>query len=444
MDLETDRRMKPGGLAEVFLMAYPTVVTMFSHALMSFADTVMVGTLGYSEIGAVGLANVLFFTTLSVFMGSVEITNTFASQSFGSGDEMGASRFGWQGMYMGLLGWPVIILVSLGFPALFEVLGPSEKVQALGSSYGMVRLWGSGPFLAYVALTFFFRGVGMVKVPMIGAVIMNLVNFNLDCLLIPRMGVEGAAWASNIGIVAATVFIIAAFLRSSMHERFGTRSSWRPSARLMIRMAKVGLPAGVHFFIDVAAFTIFVSFIGRMGDVALAASQIALQIEQLSFNICWGFTVATTTLVGQYIGAKRPDLAIASVKSAARLFVSYLLVFLVVISISPGWLLGLFTEEERVIDVGAQVLYLAMTFMIFDGIGMIAVGALRGAGDTRFPMFVSLIAAWAFFLPLAYLFGQVFGGGVLGAWLACSVYIIGVSMVYVARFAGGKWKKMEI
>jgi len=93
---------------------------------------------------------------------------------------------------------------------------------------------------------------------------------------------------------------------------------------------------------------------------------------------------------------------------------------------------------------GVTILYLAMLFMLFDGVGMIAVGALRGAGDTRWPMVIALVASWLFFLPLAYLFGEVLDRGVIGAWLAAAIYIIGVSLAYIVRFLTGKWREIEI
>jgi len=449
--IQTDKMSRrPGGMAEVFLMAYPTVITMFAHALMGVADTVMVGRLGTAELAAVGFTHVLYFTLLSVFMGTVEIVNTFASQSYGAGEMKESSHRCWQAIYMALMAWPVAIVISFFFEDLFRLLGPSPEVQALGTSYGTIRMYGSGPFLVYIALAFYFRGVGMVKTPMISAIVMNLVNVTLDYVLIfgkfgfPAMGVEGAAWASNIGIVVAAALLFVIFMWPNINRRFKTRSTYRPDPKLIWRMTKVGLPAGIQFFIDIAAFTVFIAFIGRMGDVALAASNIALQIENLGFNVCWGFTVATNTLVGQYIGAKKPELAIRSVGSSWRMVIIYLLTLLAVITIFPSELLGLFTEDELVINKGVMVLCLAMTFMLFDGMGMIAVGALRGAGDTRWPMVIALVAAWGFFLPFAYLVGGVMKGGVVGAWAAAAVYIVGVSSVYILRFRSGRWKDIEI
>lgn len=447
---QSNTNHRPGGMAELFFMAYPTVITMFGHALVGVADTMMVGRLGTAELGGVGLTNTLYMTLVAVFLGTVEIVNTFASQSFGAGDNESASRSGWQSIYMGLISWPFLILISFGLSDIMWLLGPSSEVQAVGTSYGVIRFYGSGPFLVYVALAFFFRGVGMVKTPMVAALVMNLVNVVLDYIMIfgklgfPAMGVQGAAWASNIAMTVSVVLLLGVFLWPNIDRRFKTRSTWRPRFKLILRMAKVGIPAGIQFFIDMASFTVFIAFIGRMGDVSLAASQIALQVENVGFMVCWGFTVATTTLVGKYVGAKKPDLAVKSVKSAVRMLSCYLMVLLVLIALFPDDLLGLFTKDEAVITNGVTVLYLAMLFMLFDGIGMITVGALRGAGDTRWPMIIALIAAWLFFLPLAYVFGEILGGGVVGAWLAAAIYIICVSIAYILRFLTGKWKEIEI
>lgn len=114
------------------------------------------------------------------------------------------------------------------------------------------------------------------------------------------------------------------------------------------------------------------------------------------------------------------------------------------VAIFPDDLIGLFAKDERVVTGGVMILYLAMIFMVFEGMGVIAVGALRGAGDTRWPMVIALLAGWVFFLPLAYTFGEVFDGGVFGAWVGATIYIVGVSMAYVMRFRAGQWKTIEI
>jgi MATE family, multidrug efflux pump len=442
--------MVPGGKHEVFMMAYPTIVTMLAHAGMGFADSIMVGALGTTELGAVGFTNILYFTLVSLFMGTIQIVNTFVSQDYGRGNLKETSKWAWQAIYLAILAWPILLTLSLFCGDLFKLFGPSQEVQYFGCIYGKTRLYGSGMFLTLVALTYYFRGIGMVKTPMYAIVSMSFLNVGLDYLFIygkfgfPQMGVAGAAWASVASVTFATICLFIVFLSPTINKIFSTRSTYRFDIKKMLRLLKVGIPSGVQIFMDIASFTVFIAFIGRMGDVALAANQVALQIEFLGFNVCHAFSVATTTLVGQYIGAGKSDIAMKSTKSAFKLLTYYLLVLMIVVAIFPDNLIRLFAEDEMVINKGVMILYLAMVFMIFDGMGVVAVGALRGAGDTRWPMVVAITAGWFFFLPLAYTFGEVLEGGVFGAWLGATIYIITISIIYVSRFTSGNWKQIKI
>jgi Na+-driven multidrug efflux pump len=194
----------------------------------------------------------------------------------------------------------------------------------------------------------------------------------------------------------------------------------------------------------IASFTVFITLISRMGDVPLAASQVSMQIEGLGYNVCWGFAVAATTLVGQYLGAKQPALAVKAVRSAARWMLLYLLCLLAFITLFPLQAISLFSADPEVTNTGAMILYLAMTYMLFDGMGLIIIGALRGAGDTRVPMIIAVVMGWGFFLPLVYVFTRFLSAGPVGAWSAAAIYIITLSLAYFLRFLSGRWKQIAI
>ncbi len=449
-ELSISTNKRPGGVGEVFLISYPTVVTMLSHGLLGAADAMMVGRVGVSELAAVGLMGTVYFTLMSLYIDTVAIVNTYVSQAFGGGRRRECARRAWQGVYLGLFAGPIVAGYSFFLDDLLALLGPSQNVQALAFEYGSVRLWGSGLLLVYIAVSNFFRGVGMVKTPMVTSLFINGLNVFLDWVMIygklgcPAMGVAGAAWASNVSLLAGVALIFAVYLSSTIDERFATRSTRRPDFELMGRMVKVGLPAGTQWFIDMTAVTAFTAFIGRMGDSALAASEIAFHVMAVSFNSVWGVSVATSTLVGQYIGAGRKKSAEKSALSAVRMVLGFQFLFVMVLALFPEAVTGIFTDDGEVIAMGSSLLYMAVFLLVFDCMSMIAVGALRGAGDTRFPMVVSLVGAWGVFLPLSYFLGGVLGWGVMGAWLGCAMYFIGLSALYVGRFRSGRWKEIEI
>jgi Na+-driven multidrug efflux pump len=201
---------------------------------------------------------------------------------------------------------------------------------------------------------------------------------------------------------------------------------------------------GVQFFLDSASFSVFGAFIARMGDAPLAASNAAISLMSTSFMPLVGISVATTTLVGQFIGAKELDHARKSGYTAIKLGILYAALVASNFFIFPRYLILIISKEPEVIELGARILMLAGIFQLSDGFGICANGALRGAGDTRFVMVVGLSYAWFLFIPLAYFFGYTLKGGVVGAWIGATIYIVIYGITVFVRFRRGKWESIRI
>jgi len=181
-----------------------------------------------------------------------------------------------------------------------------------------------------------------------------------------------------------------------------------------------------------------------MGDAPMAASQAFISLLSISFMQAQGLGIAVSTLVGQYIGARDLRAAEQSFKSGIRL--SLILggaVGLLLISI-PDQLLGLYSDDPRVLELGRPLLFVGAIFQIFDALAIISDGGLRGAGDTRWPMVVRFLFAWFVFLPAAWLLGMYFDGGLTWAWVGGVLYIAGLTAALFLRFRSGRWKQIEI
>jgi MATE family multidrug resistance protein len=309
---------------------------------------------------------------------------------------------------------------------------------------------GGGFFLVYLNLSCFFRGTGDTKTPMKVAIAANVVNLVGDYLLIfghfgfPRMEVKGAAVATVFASLSGALIFLVLYLRRSFHARFRTRSLFAFSRERMIRMIRVGIPIGIQYFLDIGSFLVFSAYIGRMGDGPLAANHIAIRILSFSFMPCYGISIAATSLVGQYIGAKDFPSSETSGYNAIRIGLLYTAVIAVVFLLFADELAGIFSTEPDVLRFSSRILLLAAVFQIFDGVQMISSGSLRGAGDTRWPMIVAVLYTWFLFIPLAYVFGDILGGGVVGAWVGATIYIILLGATLLLRYRSGAWKTMKI
>jgi putative MATE family efflux protein len=278
----------------------------------------------------------------------------------------------------------------------------------------------------------------------------HVVNLVGDFLLIfgygpfPALGVEGAAWATTLANVVAAAIFLGLAARKPMRERYGAFGQMRPVAGEIVRLFRVGLPIAVHFFLDMGSFLVFSAYIGRMGTEALAVNQIAIQILALSFMPCQGFAIAATTLMGQYIGAGHPALAMKSAYTTLRMGLIYAGFIAALCLAVPEQLVRIFNSDATVIRLGRPVLYWAALFQAFDAVQFISDGALRGAGDTRVPMLIVVGAAWLVFLPLAYVFGTVLDRGVVGAWAGATLYIVVIGVAMFARLKAGRWRRVRI
>lgn len=423
---------------------------MISQTVMWTVDSAMVGHVGETELAAVGLGGIFVWSLYSFFIGLTSAVNTFVAQSFGAGERRKCGLYLWQGLYVAAVAGGILYVIRLFSTDILGLLGPAEDVQTAGAAYVGIRMLSAPFFLVYYTHSFFYRGIGDTKTPLKVLLIAHIVNVVGDYFLIfgkgpfPALGVEGAAWATSLANLIAAVIFVGLLFEKKNRVEYGTLAHWRPHAREMKRLLRIGIPSAVHFFLDMGSFLIFSAYIGRMGTAQLAANQIAIQILALSFMPCQGFVVAATTLMGQYIGAGRPDLAKKCAYKAIRMGLYYTgFIALLCVSI-PEALVRIFNDDPAVVSFGRPLLYLAAVFQIFDAIQFISDGALRGAGDTRVPMLFILGGAWFIFIPLAYVFGTVLDRGVVGAWTGASLYIVVIGALMFLRLKTERWREIRI
>jgi MATE family multidrug resistance protein len=439
-----------GGVREVAALATPVVLTQLSHTAMGVVDSAMVGRLGPTELAAVGFASIWMWTIFSLLYGTASGIQTFVSQADGAGDAGSCGRWAWQGFYavapVALLF--VLILAPLAGP-LLALLGPSAELQSSAVAYITARLVGEAAFAVTMVLTSFFRGLGDTRTPLYVTLFANAVNAVLDYGLIfgelglPAWGVRGAGAATSVGswLGAATLYI--AFRRRSITQRFDTRPV-RPDRAAMVRFLRTGAPIGGQWCIGMTSFACFTTVVARMGDASMAASQAFVMLLSLSFMQAVGISVAASTLVGRYVGARDQVSAKRSFRSSIQIGLGLSCVIAVLFVSIPGPLLRIFTDDAAVSALGRPLLAIGALFQVFDFLAIVTQGALRGAGDTRWPFAVEMALGWGLFVPLAYVLGVVLEGGLTGAWVGGLVYICLLALTLVRRFRSGAWQKIAI
>ena len=429
------------GVLAVLKLAWPIVISMLSFTALIVVDSIFVARLGTDPLAAIGLAVSVTFLVLGFALGLIRGTKVVVAQLVGSGEHEQVDRALTQGLLLAVgLGLVVASLAPLG-NQIFPLMGGSPEVVRHADAYFSVRVLGAPITFVLVALNAWFEGRGDTRTPMFATLLANGLNLALDPVLIfgwgpiPQMGTAGAALATVFSIAVAVVFVA----RRARTQLDLGRWSWRVDGTLLRWIYKVGLPMGTSRALEVGAWVIFTSYLARVSAIHLAAHVVVIRVVSVSFLPGYGIGEATGVFVGQTLGAGRPEQARQAVRAGMRLAVGVMTSCAFVFVLFPTPLVTVFGVEAEVVDLACQLMLVAALFQIFDALATIGIGALTGAGDTRWVMVVGVATAWLVNLPLAWLLAIHLEWGAVGAWLGLTVEILVIAIFHLARLRGDAW-----
>jgi len=445
---------------EIMSLAAPTIMTMLSQTLMWTVDTALIGRVDSVSLAAVGLGGMLTWTAYSLFNNLSRIAGTFVSQSHGRDDAGSVAHYTWQGLYIAILSG--LVLQSLGYFSHYVLPWTHNPVAVQELTYVYIKWRSVSAVFTQIgfALMGFFQGRRDVRIPMYAGIIGNAVNMVLDVWLIfgwsgfalgghtwlamPALGVKGAAIGTSCGVFVNAVALMGWILAPHLRHKYAIHHPRRPEPRAIANLIRVGVPAAWENFIDMGGFLMFMIFIGTIGAVELAASQITIQLLSFSFMPMWGLTTAAGVLTGNEIGAGHPDRAAHYGRQTYKLGTYYSLSLAGVIILLRHQLFHVFTNDPAVLALGAGLAVTAAVFQYFDGVRMLSSGILQGAGDTRYTMVVTLVLMWGGFIPLTWFLIVQQGGDVITAWIGASVCYLAQGLLMWRRFESGRWRHMDI
>lgn len=439
-----------GGVREVALLAYPIVLTQISHTVMHVVNSIFVGRIGAAELGALGFASIWIWTVFCVFNGALNGVQTFVSQAHGAGRHAACGRWVWQALWVIA---PATAATMFGFvaaaPTLLDWLAPTPELIEPVIAYVRMRPVGLVGLAFWIALAAFFRGIGDTRTPLVAAVASECVNallaygLVLGHLGLPRLGIAGAGLATTIAECVGAAILLGAFLRRRIRSEYVTA----PVAPRLVEVRRflwTGAPIGGQWLLDMSSFALFTTLVARMGTASMAANQSMMSLLSMSFMQAYGIGLAATTLVGRYKGAEDLPSATRSYHSALKLAVGLAIAIAALFVLAPEALIRMYTSDPEVLALARPLLALGAAFQLFDALQIVASGALRGAGDTRWPFLVQTTLAWVLRLPLAWGLAMTLGYGVVGAWYAEFAFILTLSVAVMWRFHRGVWRTMRI
>ncbi|MGC9453403.1 MAG: MATE family efflux transporter [Phycisphaerae bacterium] len=463
-DLYTERRLS--GLAEVLKLRWPASLTMLNATVVKFVDGVMVSRVGPEPFAAQFVGGMWSFVPESFVLGALTVINTFVAQNLGAGRYRRCGQYAWAGVALALSAAVIMAPLGLFADRFFALLGHTPAVEALETMYFRYMILTLGITLSSRALEQFFFGIHRPGIVLAASLIGNAWNIAANYVLIfgklglPAMGLEGAAIGTITAWGIQLVVLAIVFVSSAMHLRYCTRWPGLLKARQIRNVLRIGWPAGIQLWNDVASWIVFTSILvgTYFGTAHLTATVAVVRYMSLSFMPAVGVGAATTALVGRYIGAGQLRTARKRTHVALAVAMAYMglcaLVFVLFrrpmvdffVQVDPGTPAaeaGLL--RERIVGIGGNIMLCAAAFQLFDALGIVYIGALRGAGDTRWPMLMTVAFSWVVFvgggLALANLLPQLTS---LGPWLAGSAYIILLGMVMAWRFESGAWQRIDL
>ena len=429
---------------------------MGSLAITLFVDRMFLTWYSTEAVAASMPAGMLHFALMTLFIGTAGYTSTFVAQYQGAGQDHRIGPAVWQGIYISLIGGAVLLALVPPAGAFFRFVGHEASIRDNEIVYFRLLCLGAMPVIASAAVAGFFSGRGQAWPVVWVNVLVTAINSVLDYALIfghwgfPELGIRGAAIATISASSAQIIVYVALLARPEYNLRYGSLAGWRFERALFVRLVRFGLPSGLQFFIDMIGFSIFILFMGRLGTIPLAATNIVIGVSTLAFLPMIGLGIAVSVLVGQSLGRNRADLAERSVYSGAQMAFIYMLTIAALFVFAPDIFLRPFEAqanaqsfaEVRLIAIVA--LRFVAVFSLFDALNIVFSAALKGAGDTRYIMFVVLLVSSATLVVPSYVALVVLDTDIVVGWSILTVYIIALTVAFIYRYLGGKWKSMRV
>ncbi len=441
-------------IRSVIRLAWPVVVQQVSFSMVQLVDTALVGHLGEDALAGVRLGGQVFWFAQAGMVAVAVGSTAIIARNVGGGDIQHASKTLRNALLMALVwGLAIGVLMWLLGNWGLGMLGAQAGAKHQGTVYLKAAAVGM-PFWSLVyAGNASQQGAGDTRTPMITGVVVNIANILIAYTLIngagpaPKLNVlgSGAGFTGAAMIGCVLVLTILSLRKEGVHWSLLKAAKFDPAdAR---RVLDVGIPAGVEQAQFNVAFMLYTRIIASLGTAALAAHGVTLAIQSLTFNVGFALSVATTALVGQSLGARRPDLAERSAYVTMRYSLIFMVIMGVVMMLMGRQIVGLFVggdNADEVVDIGRKLIFIFAFALPGVAISLSLGGALRGAGDTRAVLAIMAGTTWIVRLVPAYVFAIVLGLGVPGAWLAAVLDINVRAMLMFLRFRRGKWKQIVV
>jgi multidrug resistance protein, MATE family len=403
-------------------MAWPIISENFLETMLGIVDTLLVARLGAEAIAGVGSALQVMFFVIAALSALAVGSAVLVAQAIGAGNHRRAGELARQSLLWSLLLSVPVAMAGFYLAAPVMVwFGLEPTVATIGTEYLQVTMATVVVLIVRFIGGGVLRGAGDSRTPMLVTTVANIVNVVLTYGLIfgafglPELGVVGSAWATFLARTLAMVLLLFVLWKGRKEISIRGTGTWLPDPRVARQVLQIGIPAAVEQVLISAAFMVMTVIVAQLGTLSLAAHRIAMNALSLSFLPGIGFSMAATALVGQCVGARRVDEGSAVAGIATTWAVTWMAITGGVTFALAPQIMRIYTSEPTVVEVGAAGLRVVALAQPFWGVLFVQAGALRGTGNTQFPLRVNAAGIWIAVI-VAYILIQTVGGGLTTVW----------------------------
>jgi len=434
----------------VFLLSVPMILEMFMESVFAIVDIYFVSSVSVEAVATIGLTESVVTLVYAVGIGLSMGATAMVARRIGEKDEKGAEKVAVQAIYLGVAVSILISIIGAFFAKdILRLMGADETVISTGFRYTQIILTSNVTILLLFLINAIFRGAGEASIAMWVLVFSNLFNICLDPILIfgwgpiPAYGVTGAAIATmsgrSLAVIAQLVILFFGYSRIKL-----AISRFKLDFTLMMELILISLGGIGQFLIGTSSWIVLMKIMSRFGTEAIAGYTIAIRVMLFSLMPSWGMSNAAATLVGQNLGAKKPDRAEQSVWKTGKYNAIFMGIVGVIYLFFASYILAFFSSESEVVEFGAMCLKIIAVGYVFYAYGMVLTQSFNGAGDTYTPTVINFICFWIYQLPFAYLTAVILGWGPKGVLIAITSAEVLISVLSYIWFKRGHWKNKVV
>jgi putative MATE family efflux protein len=427
------------------------VLEMMMESVFAVCDVFFVSRLGAEAVATVGLTESMLTIIYSLAMGLAIGATAMVARRTGERDADGAARAAVQAIALGAL---VAVVLGVGgviaAPRLLGVMGASSDVLAIGTTYARVMFGGNATILLLFLVNAIFRGAGDAAIAMRVLWLANAINILLGpCLIFglgpfPALGVKGAAIATNIGRGTGALFALSRLVRGRSERVSIERRHLRLEPALMLRLIRLSANGTLQTLIGTASWIGLIRILSTFGSAVLAGYTIGIRVIVFALLPSWGLANAGATMVGQALGARKPERAERAVWIAGFYNMCFLGIVGVVFVVLARPISTIFTTDPAVVPNAVDALRIISLGFVFYAYGMVLAAAFNGAGDTLTPTILNIVVFWLWEIPLAFVLSKVLGFGPRGVYASLAVAFSTLALLSAVLFRRGKWKKRAV